>query len=105
MVRRLESRRLPDWQVRLVEPAIPIGVVNSPKRPDWLNAAWATPEPHGQVDPLALCAVLRRRLRTRHDSHRPERRDATGRAASSNTSLASRASLGPPAEPLRRATT
>lgn len=68
----LESRKVADWQVRQAEQAIRIYFVNFLKRTDWLEPPRAAADQHGRVDPLAVVDVLRRRIRTRHYSHRTE---------------------------------
>lgn len=68
----LEKRGVADWQVRQAEQAIRIYFVNFLKRTDWQEIPQGAAGQQGQVDPSAVLEVLRRRLRTRHYSHRTE---------------------------------
>jgi integron integrase len=65
--------RCQDWQVRQAEQAVRIYFVNFLGRTDWRSRpVGATGEERENADPLAVLNELRRRLRTRHYSHRTE---------------------------------
>jgi integron integrase len=63
----------PDWQVHQAEQAVRMYFVNFLQRTDWhRQGAGASVDEQRHVDPLAALDELRRRLRTRHYSHRTE---------------------------------
>lgn len=65
--------RVSDWQVRQAEQAVRMYFVNFLQRTDWhRGAASASIDEQRRVDPLAALEELRRRVRTRHYSHRTE---------------------------------